>query len=348
MLHEMVTGFRPAAAPDRIVEPDLLMAPIRLAGAVTVNPGSYSKALPVNEGWPTPGQWELTGHPHCGVRLRQSNHGTQAVHTLLISASRRVPFTRSLVPAMNARQTRCPNGHLYDATQHRAGGCPHCPIPGIDMPPTVRNREGVPGGFSRPGSSARADAYSPGPQGAGLDDNPTRRAGRQGIGGSGEPAPPAGNEGVTRRVWNVPPGGGEQPAQAPTERGDRDPVVGWLVAINGPHAGRDWPLFSEGNTIGRAKECRVMITGDDTIGGQKPHAILWYDPWSEDWNEAYYLESGAAHLSFVNGRRVVGHRFLAVYDEIRIGRTTLLFIPLCSERWSWQIKRPDESAPEAP
>lgn len=110
-----------------------------------------------------------------------------------------------------------------------------------------------------------------------------------------------------------------------------DPVVGWLVATNGSEKGRDYRIHSDNNFIGRHEKSDICIRGDETISREK-HAIISYD--TRD--NKYYLSPG-------EGRSIIRHNdksiFMTVelqaYDTVEIGRTQLVFIPLCSERFTW-------------
>lgn len=44
-----------------------------------------------------------------------------------------------------------------------------------------------------------------------------------------------------------------------------DPVVGWLVCVEGPEKGRDYRIRSERNGIGRGSDMAISIQGDEAI-----------------------------------------------------------------------------------
>ena len=44
-----------------------------------------------------------------------------------------------------------------------------------------------------------------------------------------------------------------------------DPVVGWLVCIEGVDKGKDFKIISERNFVGRSEEINISIQGDSTI-----------------------------------------------------------------------------------
>lgn len=109
------------------------------------------------------------------------------------------------------------------------------------------------------------------------------------------------------------------------------PVVGWLVCVDGAAKGRDFRLHSQYNYIGRARHMDVCIEGDDTISSEKA-AILAYD----DQQRIFFFAPGQGrNLVRVNGRAVLNTVELQAYDKLTIGKTTLLFLPLCGERFDW-------------
>ena len=57
-----------------------------------------------------------------------------------------------------------------------------------------------------------------------------------------------------------------------------------------------------------------------------------YDPL----NKKYFLQSaGGKTFVYINREMVLTYAALKPYDIIRIGETELVFVPLCSEHFSW-------------
>ena len=80
-----------------------------------------------------------------------------------------------------------------------------------------------------------------------------------------------------------------------------EPVVGWLVCVEGPEVGKDYRLFGRINSIGRAEGNDVVLAQEHTVS-QKNHVRL-------------------------------------AYDVLEMGATKLIFVPLCNERFRWPEKR---------
>ena len=111
-----------------------------------------------------------------------------------------------------------------------------------------------------------------------------------------------------------------------------NPVVGWLVVIDGPGKGESRTLRVGANAIGRGAKSSVSLDfGDDTISRDR-HAIITFDPRSN----AFYLERGpVSNLVYLNDELVLSPIELVSGDTITLGRTIVKFIALCSEGFSW-------------
>jgi hypothetical protein len=204
-----------------------------------------------------------------------------------------------------AQMQRCEQGHYYDASINRR--CPDCGIPGLDVSPT------------RPVVVPAPPAKDP---------------------GKNIPAPPP------TRPAAVPPIRAARENDNSTigvaGPGANDPVVGWLIGIDGVNKGRDFRIYSEGNTIGRDVQNRISIQGDMGIHRDK-HALLTYDPLSED--AAYYIQSGDLSITRLNNQPVLQPTRLRAYDIIRIGNSQFLFVPLCNERFQWTVEDSTKRSP---
>jgi pSer/pThr/pTyr-binding forkhead associated (FHA) protein len=110
-----------------------------------------------------------------------------------------------------------------------------------------------------------------------------------------------------------------------------DPVCGWFVSVHGPEKGRDYRIRSENNTIGRSKDMYICITGDESISRER-HAVITFDPQQN----AFHLGPGDGRgLVYVNGEVLLAHRKLQPYDRIQMGKTKLVFVPFCGDKFTW-------------
>lgn len=196
----------------------------------------------------------------------------------------------------------CPScGHPYDSAKNAC--CPHC------------------GGFT--------PTEAPGGGGGFTPTEPL-------TGGGG------GNYSANFSPTTPPDGGGSNPFDVPTIIGGgkadgdiAEPVVGWLVCIEGPARGTDYRLHAGYNYIGR-ESGDVRIRGDQQISRQN-HAMVAYD----SGEHLYFVgPSAGRNLIKVNGHAVLQAIEVKNYDVISIGTTKLIFVGLCGERFSWEKREP--------
>lgn len=113
-----------------------------------------------------------------------------------------------------------------------------------------------------------------------------------------------------------------------------DPVVGWLVCLNGTDKGKDYRLHSERNFIGRAENMDVALLHDSTVSREN-HAILSFNPK----NGSFRILAGDSRgLVYLNSEEVLTPQELKPYDIIELGESKLLFLPLCGTEFSWDKK----------
>lgn len=110
-----------------------------------------------------------------------------------------------------------------------------------------------------------------------------------------------------------------------------DPVVGWLVCIDGPEKGRDYRLHSERNFVGRAASMDVCIAADPGISREK-HATITFEPRKK----AFWLHPGeASGLVYRNDSMVNAPVQLETDDLIELGKSKLVLVPFTSQRRTW-------------
>lgn len=114
--------------------------------------------------------------------------------------------------------------------------------------------------------------------------------------------------------------------------GMADPVTGWLVVVGGPGKGRSLQLGLGRNEVGRAATAKVRLDFGDKEISRDAHAFVTYDDEARGW---YVHQGGGRNLVRLNGQPVLEAAALPPRSEIRIGATTLLFVPLCGEHFDW-------------
>ena len=111
-----------------------------------------------------------------------------------------------------------------------------------------------------------------------------------------------------------------------------DPVVGFVVCVDGPQKGESFTLVSGRNFVGRGASMDVALTEDDTVSREN-HALISYDAKGN----SFMLSPGMGRgITYLNGAQIESAVILAAYDKIEVGSSALLFLPLCGERFRWE------------
>lgn len=218
------------------------------------------------------------------------------------------------MPEITTNIVPCVNGHFYDANKNSR--CPFCTTPatpvngGFSQTVDVNGSASSNSGFSKTTNVAPVGPWKV------QDVGPTR------------PVNNGSNMGVTQTA-----GDDDTPAGAPS------PVVGWLVALNGPNRGTDYRIHAGYNYIGREKG-DICIKGDMLISGQMDSNIAFV-PQS---NRFFIAHEQGKNMALVNDEIPITGSSVELHnlDRITIGGTTLLFVALCGEQFSWVGKKENQ------
>jgi hypothetical protein len=96
----------------------------------------------------------------------------------------------------------------------------------------------------------------------------------------------------------------------PSGLGKAGKCVGWIVAINGAHAGEDFRLTSGKNTIGTAADADIVLT-DKKIS--RKHAVIRYEG-----GEFVVSDLDSSNGTFVNDEKIQKHDLID-NDIIKLG-----------------------------
>ncbi|MBR6089252.1 MAG: hypothetical protein IKP86_04905 [Anaerolineaceae bacterium] len=121
---------------------------------------------------------------------------------------------------------------------------------------------------------------------------------------------------------------------AKDESYSQQPVVGWLVCIEGPDKGKDFCLHGAKSTIGRRNDSSVCLS-DPKVSRNGFPALVVYD---DRRTHKFYLASGdpnSRNNVELGGSMLLGQSVINPYDEIRIEDTVLVFVPFCGEEFYW-------------
>lgn len=197
--------------------------------------------------------------------------------------------------------TRCENGHFYDA--ERFDSCPHCNQASVST--VLQDEEG---------NKEYTLPLNDSADGNGLNE-------------------------LQKQITDVKENeDGSQATIGYFGAVATEPVVGWLVAIEGSNFGEDFRLKTGRNFIGRSTEMDIALTGDASISRDK-HAIILYEPKSN----TFLVQPGdAKELFYLNDKVVLSATEINAYDVLSLGSTKLLFIPCCSDKFNWDSVKPEE------
>ena len=207
----------------------------------------------------------------------------------------------------------CPNGHLYDPTMYQS--CPYCAgsasVINFDQAgaPPVGGYGGTvaPAGFGRAAEPAVNKTV------------PVQR---------GEDA----GKTVAPESYRKKEAEENKTVGAFRKKYDLEPVVGWLVCVEGADKGKDFHLYARINTIGRSSENDVCIKGDSTIS-RESHARLAYDPRH---NSFQLIPGDSTNNIYLNDQPLYMPGKLEAYDVMELGQSKFVFVPLCCDRFQWE------------
>jgi len=112
-----------------------------------------------------------------------------------------------------------------------------------------------------------------------------------------------------------------------------EPVVGWVIVVDGPGRGQSLKLGYGVNTIGRGPEARVSLDfGDEEISRQG-HAMVTYDTRGRKF---YIQHGGGTNLTYLGDAPVLQPHEIKGREIIGIGKTRLTFIPFCGPEFEWE------------
>jgi len=114
-----------------------------------------------------------------------------------------------------------------------------------------------------------------------------------------------------------------------------DPVVGWLVIIDGPGKGQALKIGYGQNSVGRAAGQRIQLDfGDDQIS-REGHAFITYDPKGRKF---YVQNGGGSNLIYAGNDPILVPTELGGVMDLSLGKTVVRFVPFCGSGFDWQAQ----------
>lgn len=145
-------------------------------------------------------------------------------------------------------------------------------------------------------------------------------------------APRAGSESIGIEPRTVIAGSLTRAPATDPQSAMHDPVVGWLVVIEGPGKGSAVQIGNGQNTIGR-EDSRIRLDFGDPKISRTEHAVISYDPRANQ----YYIHQGkGVNLVYLEGSPVLTPTLLEHGSTISIGGTTLRFVAFCDDKFRWK------------
>ncbi len=204
---------------------------------------------------------------------------------------------------------RCKNGHYYDSDTYAT--CPHCSESAEDLNKTVSFAASAPDDLM-----ATTDFGS---IGANTAPVPNFTVSQDAV--SEQPQYNA-DDVKTVSVFQK-----DSDAEEPVS-----PIVGWLVCTKGRFYGKDFPLRSGRNFIGRNADMDICLAGENTVSRDR-HAIVIYEPRKN----IFLAQPGESReLFYVNGNVVLSSTEIHKNDVLQIGDVSLMLIPCCDESFNWE------------
>ena len=199
--------------------------------------------------------------------------------------------------------TRCPQGHFYDADTNAS--CPHCAQGNTQQSTVSVVKSATEDSVTKPLASAGSTLSN---MVSDVQNN------SQAVN-----ATPADDDSKTISYNQAKLGS--------------EPVVGWLVCVEGEHLGEDFRLKTGKNFIGRASNMDAALTKDKSVSRDK-HAIVLYEPKSH----IFLVQPGEAReLCYLNDQVVLAAQEIKRNDVITVGESKLMFFPCCDGTFNWDM-----------
>lgn len=110
-----------------------------------------------------------------------------------------------------------------------------------------------------------------------------------------------------------------------------NPVVAWLVCIEGSEKGRDYRLTDKRNLVGKSTDMDVCILGDDNINDDNHFSITY----NSDKRIFVITPGNNGDIIYVNKKAIYETNPLENYSLIELSNTKLVFITFCGSNFAW-------------
>ena len=210
--------------------------------------------------------------------------------------------------------TKCANGHYYDADKYSS--CPHCSKANDTEDDVTINMEQA--GATVPHTPAPVPTPAPAPAPRTQQSGTVSLMDAVNVASAPVSAPAFDDNDKTVSYYGGSIG--------------IEPVVGWLVCIDGEMKGKAFELKNGKNFIGRSHSMDVVLEGDPNVSRER-HAIVTYEPRGR----VFIAQPGESReLFYLNDQVVLMNVEMHDRDILSIGKTQLMFVPLCGPAFTWE------------
>ncbi len=110
--------------------------------------------------------------------------------------------------------------------------------------------------------------------------------------------------------------------------------VGWLVVVSELGRGTSFALHDGVSKVGRGTDQTVCLNFGDNSISRDNHLSIAYDA---EQNKFFIGHSGKSNLVRLNNKPLLSTEELRSRDQIRLGETTLRFVALCEDNFTWTM-----------
>ncbi len=111
-----------------------------------------------------------------------------------------------------------------------------------------------------------------------------------------------------------------------------DPVVAWLVCIEGIERGKDYKLKNGRNFVGSSPDMDVCILGDEKIEKENHFSISYNSK-----QRNFVISPGSSgNIVYVDKKALYETKTIENFSLIEIYDTKLVLVQFCGDNFSWE------------
>ncbi len=110
-----------------------------------------------------------------------------------------------------------------------------------------------------------------------------------------------------------------------------EPVVAWLVCIEGSEKGKDYKLKDGRNFVGSNFDMDICILGDEKIAKDNHFSISYNSK-----QRVFVISPGiTGNIVYVDKKALYETKVLENFSLVEVSNTKLVFIQFCGDNFSW-------------